>query len=273
MKKIPVSKFNGKNSDTINIFASKHLCSKSITHCHNHFELEIVVNGKGNSIINGESFTLEKGCAYVMRPADIHSIECKENSTVEIYNISFLENAFSREIIDSVLYNGNINSAVFAGDELNRLTALFDILECDQNKKHPDSEIIYGCANVIIRLLLQKINVEVLEDKQDYMTVALRCISEGFREKLCLEQVASKTGFSPQYFSKVFHEKMGVTFKQYLTQMRISHAKNLMRYGKVSATQACFDCGFNSYSAFVKAFVENTGVSPRQYSLCNNTEH
>ena len=267
MKKIPVSKFNDKNCDAVNVFASRHFCSKSVTHCHNHFEIEKVVSGKADSVINAQSFSLEKGCAYVMRPADIHSIECLENSTLEIFNISFLENAFSRDVVDSFLYNGNVNTCVLNEEELKKIVALFNVLNDEQEKMHPDKEIIYGCANVIIRLLLQKINVDVIEDTRDFMTVALRNIGESFRDKLSLEMVAAKAGVTPQYFSKVFHEKMVFTFKQYVTQMRISYARNLIRYGKVSATQACFDCGFNSYSAFVKAFVESTGVLPRKYSL------
>lgn len=84
-----------------------------------------------------------------------------------------------------------------------------------------------------------------------------------FCEPLSLETAARVAGLEKTYFSKFFHEKAGICFRDWLTQKRIEHAISLMKHGKSSITDVAFASGFQDLRTFERCFRKFTGVCPR----------
>ena len=57
----------------------------------------------------------------------------------------------------------------------------------------------------------------------------------------------------------------GMSFKQYLNILRVTHAKRLIETTNLNLTDICFECGFGSYSGFYRAFEKITGAPPNKY--------
>ncbi len=98
-------------------------------------------------------------------------------------------------------------------------------------------------------------------------------ISEHFTEDISLEQIADYAGFSKYHFERIFSEYTGVTFYQYLLQMRINYAKTLLSNPELSVTDISYQAGFASSTAFTRAFKKVTGYPPSQFRVLNEEKY
>ena len=81
-----------------------------------------------------------------------------------------------------------------------------------------------------------------------------------------LKQMAESVGCSQYYMSRIFSKEAGMTIPQYLREIRIEHAAELLRTGQCNVTEAAFEVGYNSPSHFSQAFCQKLGVCPALYS-------
>ena len=70
---------------------------------------------------------------------------------------------------------------------------------------------------------------------------------------------------SASHFSLVFSQETGQTFKEYLTELRIQKAKELLRSTPERATDIAYQVGYNDPHYFSAAFKKKTGLSPTEY--------
>lgn len=94
---------------------------------------------------------------------------------------------------------------------------------------------------------------------------ALDYLDGHFDSPLTLEEVADINGMSKFHFSRVFKEKVGLSFSRYLTILRINESKRLMQEEELNVSEACFRVGFNSLSYFSRVFHRIEGVKPSEY--------
>jgi AraC-like DNA-binding protein len=80
-----------------------------------------------------------------------------------------------------------------------------------------------------------------------------------------LEMLGQEVGCSPFHLSRVFAEQAGMSIPKYLRTKRIERAAELLKSGKANVTEAAMSVGYNSLSAFNKAFVEQMGCCPGLY--------
>jgi AraC-like DNA-binding protein/ligand-binding sensor protein len=90
-------------------------------------------------------------------------------------------------------------------------------------------------------------------------------IFEHQSEDLSLGQVAKAVNASSFYFCKLFKKSTGINFIDYLSQLRIDKAKNLLLNPNCLVSEIAFEVGFQSLTHFNRVFKKMTGVSPSQY--------
>ena len=83
--------------------------------------------------------------------------------------------------------------------------------------------------------------------------------------KLSLEEAAALVGYSPAYFSRIFKDEMGISFKEALNGIRIEKSKNLLLSSTASIAEVCSMVGFNDQSYYCKVFKKLTGVTPDRF--------
>ena len=84
-------------------------------------------------------------------------------------------------------------------------------------------------------------------------------------ENLSLEKVASKLYLSPGYFSRLFKQKTGQTFSDYLSSQRIDRAKILLSTSDLQVSEVAKQVGYAEPNSFTRLFKSKTGISPSQY--------
>ena len=90
-------------------------------------------------------------------------------------------------------------------------------------------------------------------------------INENITADLTLDELAVRFFTSKYYLSRQFKQFTGLSLYQYIMKKRLIIARNLLRAGS-SVMDSCFQCGFNDYSNFLKAFKREFGQNPGRYS-------
>ncbi len=80
-----------------------------------------------------------------------------------------------------------------------------------------------------------------------------------------LKSVAERFAFNYSYLSRLFKEKIGMNFSDYMVHIRIEKAKELFAEGKYKKEDVASMVGYNKYSYFGEQFRKVTGVTPSQY--------
>jgi two-component system response regulator YesN len=95
---------------------------------------------------------------------------------------------------------------------------------------------------------------------------AKECINEQYqRSDISLQSVAEQVYMSPNHFSTIFSQGSGTTFIEYLTQVRIRRAKQLLVESDMRCSDITYEAGYNDPHYFSFIFKKHTGMSPREY--------
>jgi two-component system response regulator YesN len=85
--------------------------------------------------------------------------------------------------------------------------------------------------------------------------------------ELSLEEVAAQVNLSASHFSVVFSQETCLTYTEYLTNLRIKKAKELLRMTSLRSTDICFQVGYSDPHYFSHVFGKQTGFSPKKFRL------
>ena len=101
---------------------------------------------------------------------------------------------------------------------------------------------------------------------QDYRAeYACRYVLAHFSENINRDKMAETVNLSPGYFSNLFRSEVGMSFSDYLIQVRVENAKSLLRRFDLSVDAISRKCGFNSLAHFSRTFKDRCGLSPLKY--------
>ena len=85
-----------------------------------------------------------------------------------------------------------------------------------------------------------------------------------FKENISLQQLAAHCLVSPFHFSRIFKSMTKVSPHQYLTAVRLTHAKVLLDETNSPVSDLAYECGFNSPEHFVTAFKQFYKMRPSE---------
>lgn len=105
----------------------------------------------------------------------------------------------------------------------------------------------------------------VKEKQFSQMDSIKQYIEENFQSDLSLEDLAVHESFSYSYLSRYFKENTGITFKKYLTQVRLNHAVNDLIYSNLPIVEVGMNNGFWDPKNFSKTFKKAYNFSPSEY--------
>lgn len=90
-------------------------------------------------------------------------------------------------------------------------------------------------------------------------------IFEHSHEDISLDALGKKVRLSPIYISKMFKEKLGINYIDFLTECRIEKAKKLMSCPEKSIKEISFEVGYHEPNYFSKVFKKMCAISPKDY--------
>ncbi len=231
-------------------------------HWHDFYEFEWVISGSCIHHMNDNERLIKKGDLLFCTTTDIHTFEPTDESIVlcTVHFDSHHLTETSKRIINS------LNNRVFSFDEktVGILNDIFSFMA--QLGEGEFSNKKENIKNRIEAILLYCAEADgEWEKKKGGFLDAVGYIDNNFREPITLLKAAKLAGFSAGAFSGVFHEKMGVTFQEYLVTKRLKWAATMLKSTELNITQIAYDSGFNSHSHFSHTFKDKYGISPAAY--------
>ena len=83
--------------------------------------------------------------------------------------------------------------------------------------------------------------------------------------RITVAELADHLNISESYLSKLFHKEMGIPISQYILDLKIEKAKNLLQYSDYTIIEIANYLSFSSQSHFIQVFQKKTGLTPHKY--------
>lgn len=99
----------------------------------------------------------------------------------------------------------------------------------------------------------------------DIVQRAKNIVMENFENKITLEMVAKKCFTNSTYLSNIFKMRMGCNFVDYVNELKIQKAKQMLQFSTYKVKDIAIKVGFDDYTYFCKVFKKNTGETPLHY--------
>ncbi len=103
------------------------------------------------------------------------------------------------------------------------------------------------------------------EYTHDAMQKAKEYINANYKKELSLEHISKEMDMSPYYFSKLFKEMTGEGFIEYVTEVRINKAKELLLAGQATMKEICVAIGYSDPNYFSRIFKKCVGMTPTEF--------
>ena len=225
-------------------------------HRHDFCEFEYVLEGETQTSVNGLLHNFCAGDVVFVTPADIHGYPVPAQATVKTIIVHF-----SPEIFPELC---KLSSCVFHCSE--ELQMAFSLLL--QESRIADSFAGLGVKNILERILILANREERKSTPvQQSLGVsgALAYIHKHFKERITMEDVCKKCGYSASSLCRNFKEQTGMTMVAYINKQRLDHAERMLVTLEDAVGDICYACGFASVRQFNRAFKDVYGCTPSQY--------
>lgn len=144
-----------------------------------------------------------------------------------------------------------------------KLTAAYASLKCDTPKKEwVDTLILPLCDMLELAYMKEKANAIAPNEP---IEVVLNYIKRNHASKITLEDICKHFGYSRSYISHVFKKRVGQSYREYLTKLRLEDAKILLKHSSLTVTEIALSVGFNDSTYFSNIFKAKIGTSPSAY--------
>ncbi|MDI1336889.1 MAG: AraC family transcriptional regulator [Lacunisphaera sp.] len=146
-------------------------------------------------------------------------------------------------------------------------------LEAMWRRAMVESRVLPTGATLAVRSLAAQIlilltRIPVLhrtDNARARVAAVLREIDENFHDDWNLDRAAIRAGLSRRQFSGLFRTVAGKSFREHLTDQRLTHAAQLLEAGEHSILGVMFSCGFNDVSTFYRQFQARFRLPPQAW--------
>lgn len=237
-------------------------------HYHEYYEAELITDGEGVFIVNGNEYPVGRGSFCFLRPTDLHEITT--STPLRTVNIPFSGSAVSKEIFHA-LTTGNSCYICTLDDETvafaeSLVRHLYSLTYGRQQDAKLKAVTVSSLLTLLLTLFLRSPNlaVEAAEPASPVFR-ALAYMHQNFTADPPLRAAAAESGLQINYFCKKFKQLTGRTYTDYLNELKIDYSCRLLRGTRLSVIDVCFTCGFTSVSQFNREFRKRKGLSPGAY--------
>lgn len=237
-------------------------------HYHEFCKLLLLISGQGSYYIDGQHYLLAPGDIVLVGSHCVHKPELSPEEPYEriiIYISPEYLGSRAEELLS--LFSG---SPVLRPREPVRRQLFTLAAELERSLSQEGFGKGLLCDACLARLLVALGRCrENREDQDPSLTLPenrrvqeiLRYLDDHLAENIDIDRLAETFFLSKYYMMHTFRKATGTTIGAYLTRRRLMLARKFMESG-MSATDACYRCGFHSYSSFTRAYRKYCGTTP-----------
>ena len=250
-------------------------------HWHDEFEIIYVRSGFLAVSISGESYIGKTGEAFVVSPGNLHLMG-SQTGTVDYYTflfplkyISFRTDDMLDEKLLEPLNSGHLMICPRVKDTAKELCEqLIEIYEAKKDESESKIATQVRTKIILLQFILEmwKKGFVIENDTSGRNTVEKEMVSyiqQNFTGKISLREFGEQFHLSEKYISRYFKEHFHITLSQYVTYLRLEHAKQLLQDTDIPVTDVAMQSGYQNVSYFIRSFQKAYAVSPLKYRKNN----
>lgn len=246
-----------------------------VPHWHHEYEFLLFTEGSATHVVNSIEYRVKKGDIALLSPSDYHLFLYEGDEHLSYKRVRLKTTFFDKHLknfldVDNFPYLISLTPETY-----DKLIKVFDIFISEYEKpKTARNDLM--CTNCIIEIGVlaakEKSKNIYLKGNNEYVKEAMTFIHKNFKNNISVKDVADAVNYSQNYLSVLFIKTLGVSCKNYIMDVKLDYAYNLIRNSDVSMTTASFESGFNSLSYFSNAFKSKYGNSPKQFNQDKNNK-
>lgn len=250
-------------------------------HWHDEFEIIYVRSGFLTVSISGESYIGKTGDAFVVSPGNLHLMG-SQTGTVDYYTflfplkyISFRTDDMLDEKLLEPLNSGHLMICPRVNDTAKELCEqLIKIYEAKNDESESKITTQVRTKIILLQFILEmwKKGFVIENDTSGRNIVEKEMVSyiqQNFTGKISLREFGEQFHLSEKYISRYFKEHFHITLSQYVTYLRLEHAKQLLQDTDIPVTDVAMQSGYQNVSYFIRSFQKAYAVSPLKYRKNN----
>lgn len=240
-------------------------------HSHNYYELFMMVQGTAHHIVNGHRQRLSVGQLLFIRDFDVHDYQSADggdfafiNLAVTHESISALFDYLGEGFPSKALLNAPTPPLVnLSENETKRLT--FSFTELNDNL---EKTLLKLKVRVLLMTIFTKYFINYSREKVDvplWLDVLYEKMQDPKNFSVGVERMFELSGKTREHLTRSLKRYYGTTPTNLITELRLNYASNLLLTSNLTATNICYECGFESLSWFYKAFSQKFMTTPTRY--------
>lgn len=245
-------------------------------HCHPEYEINVVMKTEGTRVV-GDSEESFADLDIVMTGPYVPHVWKSDLVTNHVITIQFSKELLNFQMINKRLFMpirqmlvDSMQGLQFYGEEADRIKD--EIIELTKMQGFGTAtkflEILNSLAHASRRKLVTNMyesEILISQSKSRRISKVCRYIEENLSKKISLTDVALLVNMSESAFSHFFKKKTGISFITYVNNLRVAKACDLLASTSLSASEICYDCGFNNKSNFIRIFTKRKNMTPIEY--------
>jgi AraC family cel operon transcriptional repressor len=265
--------FNKKVEMHYALLQSAEKISRTL-HSHNFFEIFLLIEGKIEHIVNGHHITLLDGSMTLIRPNDAHYYRPISGCDCQIINLAvarraidelfyYLGEGFSPQRILASELPPTVNLAPSIKDQVKaKLEQLHSIpVRSGANQRTALRMLLFDLMTHYFPLATQETNKEL----PDWLQQTCEEMQKPHNLALGVPRMLQLSAVSPEHLSRTVRKFFNQTPTNYVNQLRLTYAANLLTHSDRAILEIASDVGFESLSYFYTLFKEQYGQTPRQF--------
>ena len=234
---------------------------------HQFYELEVTLLGDGTQIINGISYPKRRGELHVIRPGDVHSL--RTDGSLKTFLIQFSHKHISAEALSELGRAERALVTYLNNDECDAYENIcnsLDILKVGDGA--PDIDMIRKLLDVLLNIFFASFNDNrkkartCSRDPYDKIQQIIDWMQMHYRTHINADDIAKQFHFNTAYLRRLFKERVGVSIMQYLKELRLEYAKNLLMTTSLKISEVCDRSGYRSMPTFISDFKQKYHHAP-----------
>ncbi len=235
-------------------------------HWHEHIELHYVMEGRTLLSLNQREIPAEKGNLVIVNSNEIHAGRC-DGSQMKVMVVIFEMEAFSKELADkNVIFRSLIQK-----------DRMIDRIMSAIYREYRGQEIGYRlvCKGELLKLiahLVREYTVEFLTEREsdrrkkqlERLNLVLDYIQSNYTRQIGNRELADIIHLSEDRFNHLFKDSMGMAPLQYINEVRIRKAMNLLKKQEGTVGEIADSVGFGDYNHFGRQFRRYYGCAPSE---------
>ncbi len=244
--------------------------SMGYLHIHNYYEFYYLLEGERKYFIDSAIYNLEAGDLVIVPPETLHRSIGDDAGYYSRVLINIPCDMFEEEFVKEFSVNEGEYVIKIPGKRRKFFEAMLEKMEYEHGRNDEHSNFLiknYANEFLIFLIRIKKREDFSFADKEADRVIgeAARFICENFEKPLTLEVVAKRVRMSKTYFCKMFREKTGFGFTDYISGVRITEAAKMLTDTDMDITEIATKCGYNDSSYFATVFKRIKGVTPVKY--------